>query len=188
MRHGERDDDFAENLEFAGAEGLRDPDVERRDLGYALVHHDHAREERRVEQDDELGDLINAEIDDHQRDQRDRRQRPEEIDHRIGEYACRPIPAEQEADRNGDKNAEHDAKEYPPCRSIDVEQQAFMQQQFDKFGCHPMRRRNQGSRLTKPLQRTPYQSATTPAHGARPNKKRLATLPSIRIRSGSNCS
>src|SRR6266852_664991 len=35
--------------------------------------------------------------------------------------------------------------------------------------------------LTKPLQRTPYQSATAPTHGASPSKKRLATLPSIHL-------
>ena len=145
MRHGQRDDDFAEDLELAGAERLRDADVERGDLRDALIHHDHAGEERGVEQDDELGDFVDAEIDDHQRDQRDRRQRAEEIDHRIGEGARRPVPAEQEADGNGDENAEHDAEKYPPRRSKDVEQQAFMQQQFDEFGGDLMRRRDQRS-------------------------------------------
>ena len=143
MRHGQRNDDLAEDLEFAGAERLRDADIERRDLRDALIHHDHAGEKRGVKQDHELCDFIDPEIDDHQRDQRDRRQRAKEIDHGIGEGARRPIPAQQETDGNGDENAERDAEEYPPRRSIDVEQQAFMQQQFDEFGRDLMRRRDQ---------------------------------------------
>ena len=50
-------------------------------------------------------DLIDAEIDDHEWDQRDRRQRSKKIDHRIGKGARRTIPAQQEADRHGDDNA-----------------------------------------------------------------------------------
>ena len=37
-----------------------------------------------------------------------------------------------------------DAEKDPPCRGVDVDQQAFMQQEFDKFGRNLMRRRDQG--------------------------------------------
>src|SRR5438094_117674 len=80
---GERNDYLPENLELAGAECLRDPDVERGDLRYPLIHHDHAGKERGVEQDNQFCDLVDPEIDNHQRDQRDRRQCTKEIDHRI---------------------------------------------------------------------------------------------------------
>src|ERR1700722_5166916 len=144
MRDGQGNDDLAENSEFAGTERLRNPDVERRDLGHALIHHDYTREEGGVKQDDQLGDFIAPEINDHKRNQRDRRQRAKEIDHRIGKDARLPVPTQQEADRNRDENTHGDAEKNPPGRNVDIEQQAFMQQKFDELGSDLMRRRNQG--------------------------------------------
>src|SRR6266568_4086190 len=133
MRQGERNDHFPKDLELTRAQGLRDANIERRDLRYALIHYYHAGEEGGVEQDDELGDLVDTEIDDDERDQRDRRQRPEKIDHRIGEGARRPIPAQQESNGNSDEDSQSDTKEDPPGGRIDVVQQPFMQQKFDEF-------------------------------------------------------
>src|SRR5690349_20806582 len=73
VRHRERHDHLAEDFRVARAERLRHPHVDRADLRNAFVHHDHAGEERRVEQHDDLRDLPDAEIDDHERNQRDRR-------------------------------------------------------------------------------------------------------------------
>src|SRR6267378_8459222 len=120
-------------VELAGAERLCDADIERSDLRYALIHHDHAGEERGIKQDHELGDLVDAEIDDHERYQRNRGQGPKKIDHWVCKGSRRPIPAEQEADGNGNENSERDTKENSPCGSIDVVQQAFMQQKFDEL-------------------------------------------------------
>jgi hypothetical protein len=39
---------------------IRAADIERGDLRHALIHHDHAREERGIEQDHELGDLVDT--------------------------------------------------------------------------------------------------------------------------------
>ncbi len=163
MRHGQRNDDFPEDLELAGAERLRDADIERRDLRYAFVHHDHACEKRGIKKDHELGDLVDPEIDDDERDQRNRRQCTKEIDHRVGKGARRPIPAEQEADGNGNENSECDTEKHPPRRRIDVEQQAFMQQQFDELGRDLMRRRNQGL-----IDETAPAHAVPECHGADP--------------------
>ena len=80
---------LAEDLGVAGAERARDAHVDRADLGDAFVHHDHAGEERGVEQDHRLGRLADAEIDDDQRDQGDRRQGAEEVDQRIDEACAR---------------------------------------------------------------------------------------------------
>src|SRR4051812_1548260 len=118
MRYRQWNDDLPKDFELAGAQRLRDSDVQRSDLRYAFVHHNHAREERGVEQDNEFGHLIDAEIDDHQRNQRDRWQRAKEIDHRIGKGARRTVPAEQEAHRYSGENPQSDAEKNPPRRSI----------------------------------------------------------------------
>jgi hypothetical protein len=47
-------DDAGEDLGVARAEGARDADVDRADLADALDHHDHAGEERGVEEDHRL--------------------------------------------------------------------------------------------------------------------------------------
>ena len=78
-----------EDLGVGRAERARDAHVDRADLRDALVHDDHAGEERGVEQDHGLRDLADAEVDDHERDQRDRRQRAEEVDQRVDEACAR---------------------------------------------------------------------------------------------------
>ena len=55
VRDRQRHDHLAEDLEVVGAERARDAHVDRADLRDAFVHHDHAGEERGVEQDHRLG-------------------------------------------------------------------------------------------------------------------------------------
>ena len=69
--------DPAEQLEPLAPEGASRTHVEVVDRRHALVDHDDGREERGVDEDREAGGLADAEVGDHQRDQRDRRQRAE---------------------------------------------------------------------------------------------------------------
>ena len=124
MRHRQRHDDLAEDLGIGGAKRPRHAHVDRTDLRNAFVHDDDTGEERRVEQDDDLRRFADAEIDDHQRDQRDRRQRPEEVEQGVDEAADVAVPAEHEADRHGERDAERNADEHALRRHPDVERKA----------------------------------------------------------------
>ena len=142
VRHGERDDDLAEYLAVGRPQRARDAHVDRADLRDALVHDDHAGEERGVEEDHGLGELIDTEVDDHQRDEGDRRQRAEEIYQRIDEGADVAIPPEHEADRYGQRDAGENADEDAPRRHQDVEWQAALDE-LDEAASNIVRRRHQ---------------------------------------------
>ena len=64
--------------------------------------------------------LVDAEVDDHQRDQRDRRQRAEEVDQRVDEGADALVPAEHEADGHGERDAARHAEEHAARGHEDV--------------------------------------------------------------------
>ena len=128
VRHRHRHHHLQEYLEVGGAQGARHPDVYRADLHHAFVHDDHRGEERRVEQDHDLGQLADAQVHDYQRDQRDRRQRAEEIDQRVDEAAHRPVPADQEADGHCGDHAQQQAGQDPLQGHRHVQQQPGLRQ------------------------------------------------------------
>src|SRR5690348_11581452 len=140
VRHGERHDDLAEDLRVGGAERARHAHVDRADLRDALVHDDHAREERCVEQDHDLRDLADAEVHDDERDQRDRRQRAEKVHQRIDEEPHAAIPAEHEAHGHCERDAEHDSDQHSLRRHHDIDGQARRGEELPEPGRDVMRR------------------------------------------------
>ena len=143
VRQRRRNHHAAENFEVARAERLRHPHVDRRQQFDAFVDHDHAGEKRRIDQHRHARRFANAEVNDHQRDQRNRWQRPEKIDDRIDEAAHRRIPAEQKGNRDRDHQSANHADQYPARGQQHVKPKLFFDGEVNKLAEHLLRRRQQ---------------------------------------------
>src|SRR5690606_14248239 len=140
MRQRQRNDDAAEDLRIGRAKRPRNANEDRVDLRDALIHHDDASEERGIEKDNDLGGLADAEIDEHQRNERDRRQGTEEIDQRIDEGAYRRVPPDQEADRNRTGYSKQNSEKNALRRHPDVDYEGLLGQQGPELCQDRMRR------------------------------------------------
>ena len=115
---------FRKISRFVGAQGLPRPDIEGVQTHQGLVDDDHGREKSGIAQDDDLGGLTDAEENDHEGDERDRRQGPEEIDHRVQEQPHDPEPPDQESEDDRQHDPDGEAAEHPHEARVNVHLQA----------------------------------------------------------------
>ena len=146
-------------------------------------HHDHAGEERRVEQDHRLRDLADAEVDDDQRDQRDRRQGAEEVDERVDE-ACARRGYQPIAKPTGTATStpSDDADEDALRRHPDVERRAgrcASSTNLASTACGA----GTSAGLTSPLARTAYQRRRSRARARRSGRRGSQGVARLRLQS-----
>ena len=128
-RHRRRQQDFADDRQFARAERLRRLDVAALDVARAAIRVDHARRERAAEDDEHRTADARAEPqrgERHPRDRRDEAQRVEERRHDVVEPA---EPAHREAERHADRAT---ASAKPIAEATERRQQVLLQRVADE--------------------------------------------------------
>ena len=168
-----RQDDAAEQQPVAGAEASRDAEQPR--VGGAHRGHgvDSDRQHREQKDDQHLGGKPGADPDDDQRQERDLRrgvERGEERLDRIGEAA---IPAGGKAERNADRDRERNAEHEFQAAPAEIAPDLAGDEEHAKRRARDQRRRRDEDRLELPARRRGADAAAAAA----PPTSRARSLP-----------